>query len=368
MTITRCATRSGRGAATRIAASGRRATALAALLIGLAASTPAAAFYIVRDLGSLPGGDYSSAVAINGSGMAAGMSVDGAGDHHAVLWSADGSIADLGAASASSEAFDVNDLGQAVGDADQEAVLWSGGSTIALDAVGYERSEARAINDVGQVVGWVRSSGDYKNLAFVWQDANGNGVSDPGEMQLPYGPGVDAVALDINDAGQVVGQRWFDAAGQLRGFLKNGQVTKMLGTLGGASSLARAINASGQVVGTAKNLSGLDRAFLWTPSVPNGTTGIMTDLGALSSYPRSEAFGISDQGAIVGRVRSNTGVYRAVLFTSSGPKDLNAYISQSSGWTLLEARGINNAGWIVGRGLYNGESRAFMLIPLVFRF
>jgi probable HAF family extracellular repeat protein len=371
MTITRFAMRLERVAATRIATKARRAMALVTVLIGgLAVSTPAAAFYIVRDLGSLPGGDYSSAVAVNNSSVAAGMSFDSVDDHHAVLWSPNGSIADLGATfgDASSEAFDVNDLGQAVGNAAQEAVLWSGGSQIALDAVGYQRSEARGINDLGQVVGWVRSAGDYKNHLFIWQDANGNGVSDPGEMQFPYGPDVDAIALGINDAGQVVGQRWFDGAGQPRGFLKNGPVTKILGTLGGTSSLARAINASGQVVGTAQNLSGLDHAFLWTPSVPNGTTGIMTDLGALASYPRSEAFDINDQGAIVGRVRSNTGVYRAVIFTNAGPKDLNSYISASSGWTLLEARGINNSGWIVGRGLYNGESRAFMLIPLIFRF
>ena len=35
----------------------------------------------------------------------------------------------------------------------------------------------------------------------------------------------------------------------------------------------------------------------------------------------------------------------------------------SSGWTLLEARAINNAAQIIGVGLYNGERRAFLLSP-----
>jgi len=78
-----------------------------------------------------------------------------------------------------------------------------------------------------------------------------------------------------------------------------------LGTLGGSNSQARGINDFGQVVGTAKNGASYtlqecfydsecrhswccseipyqtQRAFLWTPTRPNGTTGTMTDLGTL---------------------------------------------------------------------------------------
>ena len=41
--------------------------------------------------------------------------------------------------------------------------------------------------------------------------------------------------------------------------------------------------------------------------------------------------------------------------------DLNSLIPSDSGWDLLEAYGINDAGEIVGEGLYDGQSHAFRL-------
>jgi len=34
-----------------------------------------------------------------------------------------------------------------------------------------------------------------------------------------------------------------------------------------------------------------------------------------------------------------------------------------SGWVLTAAEAINDQGWIVGNGYYNGTSRAFLLVP-----
>ncbi len=74
-----------------------------------------------------------------------------------------------------------------------------------------------------------------------------------------------------------------------------------LGTLAGATnSDARGINASGQVVGRSETRNGF-RAFLWSPSQPNGTTGSMIDLGVLADgYEGSEARSINSAGQIVG--------------------------------------------------------------------
>jgi probable HAF family extracellular repeat protein len=44
-------------------------------------------------------------------------------------------------------------------------------------------------------------------------------------------------------------------------------------------------------------------------------------------------------------------------------KDLNTLIPANSGWFLQEARGINDAGQIVGSGWNNGQYRAFVLTP-----
>ena len=73
-----------------------------------------------------------------------------------------------------------------------------------------------------------------------------------------------------------------------------------LGTLGGTSSYARGINASGQIVGYSY-LPGdsFYHAFVYT----NGT---MTDLGTLGGKS-SQAYGINDNGIIVGTANTSAG-------------------------------------------------------------
>ena len=58
------------------------------------------------------------------------------------------------------------------------------------------------------------------------------------------------------------------------------------------------------------------RAFLWTPSTPNSTSGSAVELGALPKdwYPlvlsESEAYGINGRGAVVGTSNGRAFVYR----------------------------------------------------------
>jgi len=67
-----------------------------------------------------------------------------------------------------------------------------------------------------------------------------------------------------------------------------------LGTLGGASSEAAAVNLFGDVVGTSTTAAGESRAFLYR----NGT---MIDLGTLPGGTSSAATAVTDTGTIVGR-------------------------------------------------------------------
>jgi hypothetical protein len=45
--------------------------------------------------------------------------------------------------------------------------------------------------------------------------------------------------------------------------------------------------------------------------------------------------------------------------------DLNSLIDPGSGWLLIEAEGINDAGQITGFGLVGGQFSAFLLTPAV---
>lgn len=63
---------------------------------------------------------------------------------------------------------------------------------------------------------------------------------------------------DVNDRGQAVG-----TCGERACIWQDGKMT-VLGTLGGESSDARALNDRGQVVGSAEAKAYADRAVLWT--------------------------------------------------------------------------------------------------------
>jgi probable HAF family extracellular repeat protein len=111
-----------------------------------------------------------------------------------------------------------------------------------------------------------------------------------------------------------------------------------LGTLGGLTSAAMAINRSGQVVGSAQTADGDTHAFLWTQS------GGMQDLGTLGG-PSSSATGITDDGAVTGYSQATTGGPNHAFFwtAAGGMKDFGRL-----GENDPEPQAINNHRWIVG--------------------
>jgi probable HAF family extracellular repeat protein len=127
-----------------------------------------------------------------------------------------------------------------------------------------------------------------------------------------------------------------------------------LGTFAGTpTSFGRAfaVNEAGHVAGDADSGS-FSRAFLWID-------GELIPIGPNLSY----AYALNDLDHVVGQftVRSRS---RAFLYRDGKFVDLNTLIPSNPRITLTEARGINNAGWIVANGTNaKGQKRAFVLIP-----
>ena len=263
-------------------------------------------------------------------------------------------VTDLGAG----EATAINASGQVVVNSFYEssdsyhAFIYSNGTMTDLGVVPNSDGSfatATAINNSGQVVGSENGYAFlYSNGAFSSQNMVGVGVSSQ----------QGSCATAINNSGQVAGYYTtggFEVGvpmGVIRAFLYNGGMATDLGTLGGSQSSAYGINDNGQVVGYADTSSGNAHAFLYS----NGT---MTDLGTLSSYTESAAYAINVGGQVVGESSASTAEH-AFLYSNGTMTDLGTlpgYYSYSS------ALGINDNGQVVGYAAsnpYNGPEHAFV--------
>jgi probable HAF family extracellular repeat protein len=322
--------------------------ALAAMLLlaSVGQATAAATYYIVQDLGTLPGDNSSIAWGINERGDVVGWS-NGPNGHRAFLFTDAGGIVALPGLPDKPRtiARRINDAGDIVGTADAggtdlgHAVRWRGGAikdlgTLAAGAY----SEGWGINSFGDVVGEsYTNGGSFSGVhAFLYTDANGlvdlTPTSDTGR------------ARDINDAGQVTGYK--TALGGYHAFRWTSGTFEDLGVLPGfAHSFGFAIQGSGRVAGSSSTGGGnSEHIFRFTDGVG------MQDLGGVGEH--NQAWSINGAGNVVGVLGQHAP--RAFLYTDeTGLKDLNGLIDQSLGWVLLGAFDINDAGQIVGYGFNN---------------
>ncbi|MEO8738698.1 MAG: DUF3466 family protein [Casimicrobiaceae bacterium] len=276
----------------------------------------------------------------------------------------------------------------------QRAYLRSFDAWAPIGSLSGGSTAAYGINDSAQVVGTSNTADG--NHAFLFKTGM---MTDLGMMG-----GSGSTATAINTAGLIVG---FVDKGSDRAWLFDGEVTIELGTLGGATSRAYAINDAGMVAGSSTLANGEEHAFLYDQSTmhdlgtlrgsndayskayalnihgqvagesrvtlpPNGLTthaflyagGIMTDLGTLGGV-YSTARAINATGQVVGISTTTTGEQRGFLYSDGVMYDLNGLVDLASGWVIISAGGINDAGQIVAMACNSGTCNVLLLTPVL---
>jgi len=112
-------------------------------------------------------------------------------------------------------------------------------------------------------------------------------------------------------------------------------------------------------VGLADTATGVTVPFFWKE-------GVMTALPIPSGHIYGLAQGINNQGLTVGFSLTDFNdltTEHALLWRNGVLIDLRTKIPAGSGWTLLQAGGINDRGQISGFGIHNGDIRAYLLTP-----
>jgi probable HAF family extracellular repeat protein len=231
-----------------------------------------------------------------------------------------------------------------------QAVIWKGDQIIALPGNLGEVAYANAVNASDVAVGVAVLPDKAWGRAMMWKDGQMIEMRDLGVT------GLASEAFDINDQGQVVGTRQQNSSSRYEAFLwseSTGMV--LLGSLDPSEHhYAYAINDVGQVVGG----SGLN-SFIW-----DSTHG-MQAISGLPDILYSYAEDINNQGWVVGNYGASFGRGGAFLYNGSEMLDMNDLLeSGSKDWNLRVAKSINDNGWIVGYGQYNGHDRAFLAIPV----
>jgi probable HAF family extracellular repeat protein len=354
------------------------------------AQVATAQVYRITDLGSLGGSSNASeAFGVNLFGHVAGESCldQECSETHPFLWTAATGLQDLGTlpnGDTFAIATGLNDSDQVVGSSafaqpfvGTHAFLWSESRGMQdLGTLGCpDVTGANGINLFGQVVGTSTIApcpGGGQDRAFLW--TQNEGMRNLGTLP----GGTFSFGNAINDLGQAVGYSDCSGCSVYHAFLWDFFGTRDLGVLsGGTFSVATGINNFGFVAGQSDASAnvGLPHAALWNPF-----SGIR-DLGTLPGGIFSSAAAVNDFGVVVGSSDSavsashsftrrangrpaSTATHAFVWTAGAQMLDLNdLVIPANSGWVLIDAYGINSLGQIVGLGMFQDQTHAFLLTP-----
>lgn len=306
-------------------------------------------------------------------------------DYHAFHWTADTGMTDLGTLATGntgySFAYGVNAAGNVVvgyasTDGNPHAFRWTAATGMTdLGNLGAGDSVAYAVNAPGNVV--VGQSfapwGMYTRKAFRWtlnDDSATQGVmTSLGTLQTGSDDGISA-AFGVNAEGDVVVGEATTDSGTTHAFrwtLNAGSTTQGtiadLGSLAASdagNSVARGVNAAGNVVVGQADTGTSSHAFRWTAA-----TG-MTDLGTLRTGNARDSIAFATNAAgdvVVGQSSTNTPRDRAFRWTSAtGMQSIEDWLAangvtvNASAPKTYTAYGVNAAGDVVVGVLDNNHA------------
>lgn len=351
---------------------------------------------VTTNLGGLPGGIGSQVNWISANGLMAGIADNGQSDPlnpalpqvHGVLWD-HGQMIDLGTLPGGADdmwAMAVNNRGEVAGEAyntipdaysfygygyQSRAVYWNKGVMEDLGTLGTGTDAiAILINEPGEVLGvsYVDSNPSAfcsgVQLGFTFTTGSfiwdkKNGMRDIGTLG-----GTCTVAYDLNNRGQVVGQSSQAGDPSNVAFVWDRAAgMKQLPTAANLYGSAGAINDEGKIVGEGDGPDGQPSALLWERKAGKWQA---TYLGSLHSGDCAFGSSINSSGQVVGLSGPNGCItVLPFLWEDGGPMvDLNTLVPSNSSIQLHEALQINDRGEIAGNGVdASGNNHAVLLIP-----
>jgi uncharacterized protein (TIGR03437 family) len=359
--------------------------------------------YTIQDLGSLPDLPACNGTALSQAGNVAGYCSASLGQSllgtstptHVFLYSK-GVMTDLNITYPPTGAFPtgVNDAGVVVGGAlNVSLVDASGSATPFIYQNGSSQSPSGplssllplGLNNLGQMIGTSIQIGSYTLNYFI----NSTGYLDPvagGTLTQLTTNGGGTAAFGVNLTGGIAGASVGQNATNIMPMVWQDLKPQLLPLLTGyLQAVATSVNDSGAAAGVAFDLDFSSLVdYTATAHAVLFNNGSVTDLGVLEGDYSSVASGINNSGTVVGFSSSYVpdftlqlgallyppaSNYHAFVYSGGKLYNLVNQVVNGAGWQLSFATAINNAGQIVGTGLFEGANsptvqHAFLLTPV----